>query len=283
MYAAVRDIANKLLAARSAGQVRQKWPANFFRRTDSLKTQFNQAYNRQQALCKDPVLIRSQFKLIEHTKANYSIYNKHVYNFNKAGFIIGKIITQLVITGLERRGRLKAIQPGNCKQVTVIAVISAASWTIPLFIIFASQHHLSTQYKEAAILRNWAIAVSNNSWTNNGLGVKWLKHFIKHTECKVVGARRLLILNSHKSHHSLKFKQLCKEHNIYTLCMPPYSSHLLQLLNVGCFSLLKRAYSCKIKALICNYINYITKLKFLPAFKAAFNSAFILANISLAF
>jgi hypothetical protein len=40
-YAAVRDMADKLLAARSAGQVEQKWPANFVKRTDSLKTRFN--------------------------------------------------------------------------------------------------------------------------------------------------------------------------------------------------------------------------------------------------
>jgi hypothetical protein len=57
-YAAVCDIANKLLAARSADQVRQKWPANFVKRTDSLTTRFNQSYNRQRALYKNPVLVR---------------------------------------------------------------------------------------------------------------------------------------------------------------------------------------------------------------------------------
>jgi hypothetical protein len=53
--------------------------------------------------------------------------------------------------------------------------------------------------------------------------------------------------------------------------MPPYLSHLLQQLNVSCFSPLKRAYSHKIEGLIRNHINHITKLEFLPAFKAAFN------------
>jgi hypothetical protein len=65
--------------------------------------------------------------------------------------------------------------------------------------------------------------------------------------------------------------------------MPPYSSHLLQPLNVVCFLVLKRAYSCKIKALICHYINHITKLEFLLAFKAAFKRSFTSANICLAF
>jgi hypothetical protein len=53
--------------------------------------------------------------------------------------------------------------------------------------------------------------------------------------------------------------------------MLAYLSYLLQPLNVGCFSPIKRAYSREIKALMRYNINYITKLEFLLAFKAAFN------------
>ena len=113
-YAAVR------VAARDAGQVGVHWPRNFVKRIDSLTTRFNRAYDRQRALCEDPVLIRSWFELVEQTKAKYSILDKDVYNFDEAGFIMGKITTQLVVTGLERRGRLKAIQPGNCEWITLI-------------------------------------------------------------------------------------------------------------------------------------------------------------------
>jgi hypothetical protein len=276
-------MADKLLAARGAGQVGQKWPANFVKRTDSLKTRFNRAYDRQRALCEDPILIRSWFELVEQTKAKYGILDEDVHNFDEAGFMMGKITTQLVVTGSERRGRPKAIQPGNREWTTVIQGINAAGWAIPPFIIFAGQYHLSAWYEEEDIPRDWAIAVSDNGWTTNELGVDWLKHFIKHTEGKVVGARQLLILDGHESHHSLKFQELCKENNIYTLCMPPHSSHLLQPLDVGCFSPLKRAYSREIEALIRHHINHITKLEFLPAFKAAFERSFTSANICSAF
>jgi hypothetical protein len=50
------------------------------------------------------VLIRSWFELVEQTKLKYSILDEDVHNFNKASFIIGKITTQLVVTGSERRG-----------------------------------------------------------------------------------------------------------------------------------------------------------------------------------
>jgi hypothetical protein len=135
-------MADKLLAARGAGQVGQKWPANFVRRTESPTTRFNRAYDKQRALCEDPILIRSWFKLVEQTKAKYGILDKDVYNFNEAGFIIGKITTQLVVTGSERRGWPKAIQPGNREWTTVIQGINAAGWAIPPFLVFA-QYHLS--------------------------------------------------------------------------------------------------------------------------------------------
>ena len=266
-------MADKLLAARGAGQVGQKWPANFVKRTDSLRTCFNRAYNRQRALCEDATLIKRWFKLVEETKAEQGICDEDVYNFDEAGFMMGKITTQLVITGAERRGRPKTLQPGNREWVTLIAAISAAGWSVPLFLIFAGQYHLSAWYEEAEIPRDWAIAVSDNGWTNNELGVKWLKHFNAHTQARSIGARRLLIIDGHKSHQSLAFQELCKENNIYTLCMPPHSSHLLQPLDVGCFSPLKRAYSREVESLMRNHINHITKLEFLPAFKAAFDQS----------
>jgi hypothetical protein len=158
-YAAVRDMADKLLAARSAGQVGVHWPRNFVKRTDSLTTRFNRAYDRQRALCEDPVLITSWFQLVEQTKAKYGICDEDVYNFDEAGFMMGKITTQLVVTGSERRGRPKTIQPGNREWVTLIAAINAAGWPIPPFLIFAGKYHLSAWYEED-IPRNWAIAVS---------------------------------------------------------------------------------------------------------------------------
>lgn len=196
---------------------------------------------------------------------------------------MGKITTQLVVTGSERRGRPKAIQPGNREWATLIAGINAAGWSIPPFIILTGQYHLSAWYENAAIPRDWAIAVSDNGWTTNELGVAWLKHFNTHTKARTIGARRLLILDGHESYHSLEFQELCRENNIYTLCMPPHSSHLLQPLDVGCFSPLKRAYSREIESLICHHINHVTKLEFLPAVKAAYDRSFTLANIQSAF
>jgi hypothetical protein len=78
----------------------------------------------------------------------------------------------------------------------------------------------------------------------------------------------------------LEFQQYCKENKIITLCMPPHSSHILQTLNVGCFAPLKVGYGRQAENLMRSQINHITKLEFLPCFKAAFN-ALITTNNSL--
>jgi hypothetical protein len=143
-YAAVRDMANRLLAARGANQVGVHWPRNFVKRTDSLTTRFNRAYDRQRALCEDPVLIRGWFELVQQTKVKYGICDEDVYNFDEAGFIIGVILTGAVVTALERQGRLKVAQLGNREWTTVIQGVNAKGWAILPFIIFKARHHLSS-------------------------------------------------------------------------------------------------------------------------------------------
>jgi hypothetical protein len=160
-------------------------------------------------------------------KAKYGIQDDDTYNFDESGFMMGMISTRAVVTSSERRGRPKSVQPGNREWTTVVQGINAMGWAIPPFIIFQGKHHLSAWYKESSLPHDWVIAVSENGWTTNELGLQWLKHFDEHTKKRVIGAHRLLIIDSHESHDSLDFQQYCKDNKIITLCMPPHSSHLL--------------------------------------------------------
>ena len=44
-----------------------------------------------------------------------------MWNFNKSSFLIGKITSQLVVTGLEKLRKAKKLQPGNREWVTLLA------------------------------------------------------------------------------------------------------------------------------------------------------------------
>jgi len=61
--------------------------------------------------------------------------------------------------------------------------------------------------------------------------------------------------------------------------MPPYLSHLLQPLDVRCFSILKQSYSKEIKKIMRSHITHITKPDFFLAFHNAFWITFHPENI----
>lgn len=104
-----------------------------------------------------------------------------------------------------------------------------------------------------------------------------------HTKDRTVGTNWMLIIDGHESHISIEFPWICKENNIIALCMPAHLLHLLQPLDVGCFAPLKKAYGRQFEELMHHHINHITKLEFLPAFKAAFNNSITKSNICAGF
>jgi hypothetical protein len=150
-------------------------------------------------------------------------------------------------------------------------------------IIYKGHVHISAWYEEAEIPRQWKLLVSKNGWTNNALGLEWLKHFDMHTKASWVGAYRLLILDGHESHLNQDFKDYCLEHKILTLYMPPHSLHILQPLDVVCFSPLKHKYSQCVRDLARKRVFHINKEGFLPAFKDAFFNVFTEAICRKAF
>ena len=146
-------------------------------------------------------------------------------------------------------------------------------------IIFEGKVHISSWYTDN-LPRDWIIGVSENGWTNDSLGLTWLKEvFEKHTKDRTKGAYRLLILDGHGSHSTPEFDLFCKEHSIITLCMPPHSSHLLQPLDVSCFAVLKRSYGRQIEELMRLGVSHIDKTDFLTAYTTTRQETFTYANI----
>jgi hypothetical protein len=275
----VEEMANRLLADRDASPVGKRWAHNFVKRQPDLKTRFSRKYDYQRAKCEDPTAIRKWFTLVSNTIAKYGIRSDDIWNFDETGFIMGIIMAGMVVTGSERYGRPKSLQPGSREWITVIQAINAEGQSITPFIIGAGQYHLANWHQESDLPGDWVIAMSPNGWTDNKLGLEWVKHFDRSTTKRSVGSYRLLILDGHESHHSVSFEAYCKANKIITLCMPPHSSHLLQPLDIGCFGPLKKAYSREIEHLIRYSITHVSKTEFFPAFYAAFQAAIIESNI----
>ena len=275
----VEEMANQLLRVRDAPPVGKLWAHNFVKRHPSLRTRFARRLDYQRAKCEDSKIIGEWFSLVRNMKAKHGILDDDVYNFDETGFMMGIICAGMVVTTSDGGSKAKLAQPGNREWATVIQGVNALGWAIPPFIILATKYHLASWYTETNLPDDWHIAITDNGWTTNKVGLEWIKHFDYHIAPRAKGKYRLLILDGHESHHSTEFEGYYKDNNIITLCMPPHSSHMLQPLDVGCFGPLKHIYGHQVDELARMHITHISKLEFLCGFREAFFASMTENNI----
>jgi hypothetical protein len=281
----VRWMADALLAGRGQDPppppVGKNWVSRFVNSQSELQTKWNRKFHSQRARCEDSVAIAAWFKLVEETCLAYGILDDDVYNFDETGFMMGVAATSKVVTSIETVGRAVALQPGNMDWVTTIEGINASGWCLPPFMILSGKLHQAAWYQH--LPPDWVVAVSDNGWTTDELGVEWVKHFDRHTASRTRGVYRLLVLDGHGSHATPEFDQYCTENKIITLCMPAHTSHLLQPLDVSCFSPLKRAYGHEIQELARQGVYHVDKVDFLTIYIRIRPTVFTQQNIRASF
>ena len=281
----VRRMADALLAARGqdppSTPVGKKWVSRFIQSQPELQTKWSRRLNSQRAQYEDPAIIAAWFKLVEEIRQTYGVLDQDIYNFDETGFAMGVASTSKVVTSSDRVGRAVVVQPGNREWVTAIECVNASGWSLPPFVILAGKVHQSSWYRN--LPPDWAIGVSENGWTTDELGVEWVKHFNQHTATRTAGVYRLLILDGHSSHATPEFDQYCAENKIITLCMPPHTSHLLQPLDVSCFSPLKRAYGREVEELARQSLHHVDKTDFLTVYTRIRPTVFTQQNIQAGF
>ena len=88
---------------------------------------------------------------MENIRAKYGILDCDFYNFDKTGFVIGVIGSGMVVTGSERHGQRKKVQPGNQEWATAINYISGGRYSLPPFLLVKRSVHFSNWYTESNI------------------------------------------------------------------------------------------------------------------------------------
>ena len=178
---------------------------------------------------------------------------------------MGLIATARVVTRADYYGRRSVLQPGNREWVTVIEAIRANGDILPPCVIFKGKTYREAWFDD--LPDNWRFEVSENGWTTDEIGLRWLQNlFVPAIQGRKQGRYQLLILDGHSSHLTPQFDRICSENDIIPICMPAHSSHRLQPLDVGCFSVLKRSYGALVEQQMRAGINYIDKLDFLTAY-----------------
>ena len=87
---------------------------------------------------------------------------------------MGLIAITKVVSQAEMPGKPWLVQPGNREWVTTIKCINSSGWSIPSTIIFKGKRHIKGWFEELSIPPAWRLEVSDNRWTTDVIGLRWL-------------------------------------------------------------------------------------------------------------
>jgi hypothetical protein len=211
---------------------------------------------------------------------------------DEKGFLIGVVsrIKRIFSKEMYDKGKLRsALQDGNREWITTIACICADGTALrPALIYQAASGNIQDTWLQDfdPTIHQAFFATSPTGWTNNELGLQWLKQvFDRETKEKARRSYRLLIVDGHGSHVSLSFIDYCDKNRILLATYPPHSTHTLQPLDVSLFKPLSSAYTAELTDFMynCQGICSITKRDFYRLFNKAWGIAFQENTIRKAF
>ncbi len=172
-----------------------------------------------------------------------------------------------------KQGRIRNSQQDESREFISLFVCVCADGTAtpPALIYQGASNDLQSTWVEDLQERNRAyFTISRNGWTNNELGLTWLRRFHENTQHKG-SRRRLLILDGHSSYINMAFLSLADSLRILILILSSHTIHRLQSLDVGLFSSLAKAYSKRLDAYTYGGLGWVsmTKRLFWPIFRDA--------------
>jgi len=158
----------------------------------------------------------------------------NTYNMDESGFSIGTMDSTRIIIDSTLCTKYQA-HPGRQEWVSFIECIYGDNTILDTFGIFKGKNMLQA-WIPPDLIDKWYFSANSKGWTSNLHGLEWLRRvFDPQTRTKANGEQRLLICDSHDSHISGNFITYYIQNKITLLILPPYTSHILQPLDISIF------------------------------------------------
>lgn len=158
---------------------------------------------------------------------------------DESGFAVGTSQTSRVLVNVREKSSWKVVH-GRQEWINAIECVSAAGEALAPMLIFKAKH-TNTSWIPTDAPNDWRFTTSNSGWTSDSHALEWVQGTFEPQTRPSGSQRRLLIMDGHGSHITAKFISFCMDNAIDLLILPPHCSHVLQPLDVGVFSPLKRA------------------------------------------
>ena len=124
--------------------------------------------------------------------------------------------------------------PENRLSVTVVESISADGKAIPPLVIVPGRNIMMSWFSEQMTGAE-VISVSPSGYTNEGICMQWLDHFIQHNKCGPQEHWRILLLDGATCHQANNFILKAKMNHIWIVKFLSYQTYLIQSADISCF------------------------------------------------
>jgi len=253
------------------------WIDRFLQRHNELQKGKSRSRTMARIKALDPEYIQSYFKELERVIQENQVELQDIYNMDETGFQMGQTTGEHCIFDPSLGPPITA-SVGTTQWVSVIETIAADGHSIEPYVIYVGKEPQNNWFLPSNQLPNWIWAFSPKGWTDNELGLDWLrKCFLPRTERE--GKTRILILDNHDSHITGEFQYLCYQANVKLVWIPPHTSHILQPLDVGPFSPLKDYYRKGLRRYTISDVIHVDRPKFTKLYIEARPEAFKQKNV----
>lgn len=234
--------------------VLESWVDRFIRRhPNHLISAYSKGMSKLRCNADSGAKYSLYFKLLVEKIEEYNVQPSHIFNMDEKGFQLGRIgRTKRIFSKArwDKKGVRQPLEDGSSEWITVVACIcSDGSVLSPSLIFKAANGAIQTSWVDAVRAGNHSVFTTSSpsGWSNNDIGLHWLKEvFERETRRHASTGYRLLLLNGHGSHVTMDFINYCHDHKILLAVYPPHATHTLQPLDVVMFKPLANAYSTQL-------------------------------------
>jgi hypothetical protein len=186
---------------------------------------------QQRVRAQDEATVHTWFQKYHEFILQHNIKPESLWNMDETGFRIGIPGGERVIVPRTAK-ELYTPSPENRLSITILEIVSAIGAVIPPVLIIPGKIHMDSWY-HSNLQGTELFLLSDSGFSNSQLALRWLQHFIEHTAPHE--DKKLLLLDSHKSHTSSDFIITAAKSNILIYTFPSHLTHILQPLDVGIF------------------------------------------------
>jgi hypothetical protein len=158
---------------------------------------------------------------------------KYIHNMDEKGAQIACPAGEEVVVPIGIKEMYIGV-PENRLSVTIVESISADGKAIPPLVIIPGVTIMVSWFHENMTGLE-VVTVSPTGYTNEGICMTWLDHFIKHNNCGLDKPWHILLIDGATCHEAPNFVLKAKMNHIWVVKFPSHQTHLIQPLDVGCF------------------------------------------------